>query len=399
MAILNRDSFPFLFSADGSNEPTILTHSIVFEMGRRQYDADYWYVEYKFKNSFTQFPIDSYLPKHIRYGIRDKKIFLLLVNFHESFPDSIRAIYTDLIIKHNIPAEQIILGSGNPDMIHEVRKVCQELGQPEIYVDWFLELEFSAWEQKFRQKGTTHRLNTLQIKDYPKKFLNFNRRWRMHRPATVALLAVHGLLDKGYVSLGTADDNQTWERFLESIYFYHKDNAELEKIFRENGDLIKAIPPLYLDTPDLVTNRSFIEPTTDYLYENSYFSLVTETNYYNDPLIESRGRFITEKTFKCIAQEHPFILLAPPRTLELLHQLGYKTFSLLIDESYDSEEDDKIRMLKVIKEVQRLSSLSGDELVNFLTTAKEICNHNYDNLMSKRKFVQKVNYEELAKIT
>ena len=399
MAILNRDSFPFLFSPDGSNEPTILTHSIVFEMGRRSNDATYWYVEYKFNNSFIQFPIDSYLPKDIRYGIRDKKIFLLLVNFHESFPDSIRAIYTDLIIKHNIPAEQIILGSGNPDMIHEVKKVCEELGQPEINVDWFLELEFAAWEQKFRQKGTTHRLDTLQIKDYPKKFLNFNRRWRMHRPTTVALLAVHGLLDKGYVSLGTADDSQTWEKVLTPIYYYHKSNPELEKIFRENADLIKAIPPLYLDTPDLVTNRSFITPTTDYLFENSYFSLVTETNYYNDPSLDSRGRFITEKTFKCIAQEHPFILLAPAHTLPLLRQLGYKTFSTLIDESYDSEEDDNIRMLKVIKEVERLSNLSGEELVKFLTVAKKICSYNYDNLMSKRQFVRNVNYQELAKIT
>lgn len=392
MAILNRESFPFLFSPDGSDKPTTLTHSIVFEMGRKTNDANYWYVEYKFKNSFTQFPIDSYLPKDIRYGIRAKKIFLLLVNFHESFPDSIRAIYTDLIIKHNIPAEQIILGSGNPDMIHEVRKVGQEFGQPEIKVDWFLELEFSAWEQKFRQKGTTHRLNTLQLKDYPKKFLNFNRRWRTHRPTTVALLAVHGLLDKGYISLGTADDHQTWERVVESIYYYHRDNPELEKIFRENVDLIKAIPPLYLDTTDLVTNRSFIDPSTDYLYENTYFSLVTETNYYNDPLTESRGRFITEKTFKCIAQEHPFVLLAPPHTLPLLHKLGYKTFDSLINESYDSEEDDKLRMLKVIKEVERLANLSGDELTNFLTLAKDICCHNYDNLMSKKHFTYKMNY-------
>ena len=392
MAILNRELFPSLFSADGSNKPTMLTHSIVFEMGRKTNDANYWYVEYKFKNSFTQFPIDSYLPKDIRYGIRAKEIFLLLVNFHESFPDSVRAIYTDLIIKHNIPAEQIILGSGNPDMIYEVRKASQEFGQAEIKVDWFLELEYAAWEQKFRQKGTTHRLNTLQIKDYPKKFLNFNRRWRMHRPTTVALLAVYGLLDKGCVSLGTADDDQTWEKVVEPIYYYHKDNLELEKIFRENVKLIKSIPPLYLDTPDLVTNRSFIEPITDYLYENTYFSLVTETNYYNDPLLDSRGRFITEKTFKCIAQEHPFVLLAPPHTLSLLHQLGYKTFSSLIDESYDSEEDDKIRMLKVIKEVKRLSNLSGNELIEFLTLAKQICSHNYNNLMSKHRFVQKVNY-------
>jgi hypothetical protein len=366
-------------------------------MGRKTDDVSYWYVEYKFKNSFTQFPIDSYLPEYIRCAIRAKEIFLLLVNFHESFPDSVRSIYTDLVIAHNLPPEQIILGSGNPDMIDEVKTVCQELGQTEINVDWFLELEYAAWEQKFRQQGTTHRLNTLQLKDYPKKFLNFNRRWRMHRPATVALLAVHGLLDQGHVSLGASDDNQTWGKCLQSMYLYHKENPELERIFRENSAIIKAIPPLYLDTPDLITNRSFIEPTTDYLFENSYFSLVTETNYYKDPLIESRGRFITEKTFKCIAQEHPFVLLAPPHTLPLLHQLGYQTFSPLIDESYDSEEDDCLRLLKVIKEVKRLASLSSFDLTEFLLFAKKICDHNYNNLMSKQQFVHKVNYQKLVK--
>lgn len=392
MTILNRKLFPFLFSEGSSNKPTMLTHSIVFEMGRRFNDANYWYVEYKFNNSFIQFPIESYIPENIQTRIRNKEIFLFLVNFHESFPDSVRSIYTDLIIPNNLPPEQIILGSGNPDMINEVRKACQELSQSEIKVDWFLELEYAAWEQKYRQKGTTHRLDTLQIKDYPKKFLNFNRRWRMHRPTAVALMATKGLLEKGYVSLGTSDDNRTWENILNSIYHYHKENSKLEKIFRVNKDLIKSIPPLYLDTTDLVTNRSFIEPTTDYLYENTYFSLVSETNYYTDPSIDSRGRFITEKTFKCIAQEHPFILLAPPHTLPLLHKLGYKTFSPLIDESYDSEEDDSIRMLKVVNEVKRLSNLSNEELTEFLKIAKEICCHNYDNLMSKKNFIYKVNY-------
>ena len=132
--------------------------------------------------------------------------------------------------------------------------------------------------------------------------------------------------------------------------------------------------------------------STDYLYNDTYFSVVTETNYYSDPS-HNGGRYLTEKTFKAIACEHPFILVACPNILSALHELGYKTFSPYIDESYDQEYNDGKRLLKIIAEINRLCNLSSEELSEFLDKCKEITNHNLNVLKNKDNFIHKVNYK------
>jgi hypothetical protein len=87
---------------------------------------------------------------------------------------------------------------------------------------------------------TEHRhISTLEYKQYDKKFVNFNRRWRIHRPALVALLEIRGLLDKGYVSLGkTNEPNDNWE-----VFYDHKGNLlghTTATISGENMDEVKT---------------------------------------------------------------------------------------------------------------------------------------------------------------
>ena len=85
--------------------------------------------------------------------------------------------------------------------------------------------------------------------------------------------------------------------------------------------------------------------------------------------------------------QHPFVLITIPNSLDVLKELGYKTFSPWIDESYDKELDDTKRMLMIVEETKRLCNLSPDQLAEFLIAMREICLHNYNNLMSKRDFI------------
>jgi hypothetical protein len=208
----------------------------------------------------------------------------------------------------------------------------------------------------------------------------------------VALLKSFNLIDKGYVSLGQSDDRNNWNTMWDWVKHEAKCNSEITELFNKNEEQILSMGNLYIDTDDLVKNRAWLDNDTDYLYNNTYFSLVSETNYYSDPKFDG-GRFITEKTFKAITCEHPFILATLPNTLPLLHELGYKTFSPYIDESYDSETDDYKRMLLIVKEVERLSNLSNSELREFLVACKDITTHNIHNLMNKKNWVYKMNYK------
>jgi hypothetical protein len=87
---------------------------------------------------------------------------------------------------------------------------------------------------------------------------------------------------------------------------------------------------------------------------------------------------------------HPFIIASVPNTLEIYKIMGYKTFSSIIDESYDQELDDGKRMLMIVDEIERLCNLNESELIEFLSAAKEICDYNFNLLISKKHFIEEM---------
>lgn len=234
---------------------------------------------------------------------------------------------------------------------------------------------------------------TLEKKKYNKSFLNLNRRWRMHRPCFVGLLHSMNLLDKGLVSLGRADDYLNWHNVFDNISNLLKEDDDLYRLFVSNKESICNLPDMYLDTTDLLAPRHKIySPDVSYkdtlkLYQNTYFSIASETFFFNGP-----GRFFSEKTFKPFAFMHPFILMSQPNSLEILHQLGYKTFHPFIDESYDTEKNDVTRLKMILNEVERLATFNDAEIETFIDMVKPITLHNFSNLVFRKdkKYIHKI---------
>ena len=150
------------------------------------------------------------------------------------------------------------------------------------------------------------------------------------------------------------------------------------------------MPNLYLDTIDLITNRAEQTDSTNLYYSDSYFSVITETTYHTDSGHDGVP-FLSEKVFKAIAMQHPFILVTAPNTLLYLKKLGYKTFSSIIDESYDTELNDAARIIKIANEIQRLCDLSETELDSFLESARKICSYNHKILKYQRNTIHRMN--------
>lgn len=94
--------------------------------------------------------------------------------------------------------------------------------------------------------------------------------------------------------------------------------------------------------------------------------------------------FITEKLYKPIACKKPFIVFGPQYMLEDLRALGYKTFSGFINESYDIEEDPKLRLAMIVAEIERILSLSKLDYQNIVNSIQEICDYNYKILHTKK---------------
>jgi hypothetical protein len=107
--------------------------------------------------------------------------------------------------------------------------------------------------------------------------------------------------------------------------------------------------------------------------QDSLIYVPTETVYFG------RRQHLTEKTFKAVALEMPFVLVAPAHSLKYLRSYGFKTFAPYIDESYDDIEDPIARIERVTQillDLQARSAAAKIELHQQLLAAVE---HNWNH--------------------
>lgn len=110
--------------------------------------------------------------------------------------------------------------------------------------------------------------------------------------------------------------------------------------------------------------------------QDSLIYVPTETVYFG------RRTHLTEKTFKAIALEMPFILVAPAHSLAYLKQYGFQTFAPYIDESYDTIDNDIDRIeavTHILTDLQARSAAAKLELHQQLLPRVE---HNYRHFYS-----------------
>lgn len=112
------------------------------------------------------------------------------------------------------------------------------------------------------------------------------------------------------------------------------------------------------------------------LFDQCAESLVyvsTETVYFG------RRNHITEKTFKPICLQMPWILVAPAGSLEYMRSYGFQTFGDVWDESYDEETNDIHRMEKIAKLIQDLNGASMTELQQIHRHVQPAVSHNFQH--------------------
>ena len=110
---------------------------------------------------------------------------------------------------------------------------------------------------------------------------------------------------------------------------------------------------------------------------SSYFDICFESFFYN----ESETLSLTEKIFKPIINFQPFIFVATKGSLNLLRDLGFKTFEGFIDESYDNIENNDKRLFAAYEQIKKLCSMSKEEIHNWYWSMEEILIHNHNHLL------------------
>jgi hypothetical protein len=111
-------------------------------------------------------------------------------------------------------------------------------------------------------------------------------------------------------------------------------------------------------------------------YINESFCMVVTESLFFQPLAN-----VSEKTFQAIIFQKPFVVAAPPKTLEYLRELGFRTFDRWWDESYDQESDHQKRMLKIFSVIDYVNSLDIETLKNIYLDMREVLQHNKTTLL------------------
>lgn len=239
----------------------------------------------------------------------------------------------------------------------------------------------------------------LNVNLRKKKFLCLNRQERVHRLKTVNFLQKTGLLDQGYVSCGLGDykyvlqsglDQGKIRREIQLRPYIDQQFLDFSLPYKDKKDISQLLP-LNLDLDDTLRNRTYKNlPNIKHYYDDSYFSVVTERDFYSD---EYYG--FTEKVMKCFLYGHPFVVIGLPYTLDILKEYGFLSFNGFIDESYDRIEDHNLRFEMATNEIKKLCSLNQNQLHFMYEDMLPIIQHNYNNYQS---LIKEVHPKELINV-
>ena len=122
-------------------------------------------------------------------------------------------------------------------------------------------------------------------------------------------------------------------------------------------------------------------------YNTTFVSIVPET-LFSDDGVSNDATFITEKTEKCFAAGHPFIMLSTPYFLENLRRLGFKTFSKWWSEEYDKIMDGQERMKSILGTLHSISQWSDEKCEQVYQEMLPILKHNQHRNKELRNMYQ-----------
>jgi hypothetical protein len=196
---------------------------------------------------------------------------------------------------------------------------------------------------------------------------------RSYRLYLLSQLTEKNLVQAGYVSAPLLDQ-KVIKYELGNVNSYLSKQAK--KHILEN--LYKNACALTLDH-----QSDFGKASADIISEEfacgALWHIVTETVFFDNKL------HLTEKIFKPIVLQRPFILVGAAGNLQYLKRYGFRTFDRWIDESYDQIEDNDLRLEKIVEQIDILCKLSLDELEQMYASMSEILAYNYDHFYGNFK--------------
>ena len=213
-------------------------------------------------------------------------------------------------------------------------------------------------------------------KDISKKFYCFNWRYTFHRHAAAAfctdldcdfswpfVVKESDIEECNWLTSGVVPIRAKTQLLNEGKFIVDKDFGKVEV---EVGGV--SCP--YTDWQPMLNHNKDL---------NKYFcGIITETRY-AQPFPN-----ISEKVLNAVATSTPFVLMAPPKSLEYMKELGFKTFDRWWSEDYDAVENHEQRLYAIKDVLDFINNKTIEELKVIYDEMEEVLSHNLNVLKNLR---------------
>jgi hypothetical protein len=311
---------------------------------------------------------------HIRKLVENNTIKVILCNPAEgsqTLADHCKSVHlcADLVYQNKI----LLVGGGDMDP-----------SWPYMQYDSFLP-KIQDYEENLQAMARSQEIYTKTNKPY--RFLFLNGRTRPHRKYLLERFKLTGLLNQSLwswldLTVGFSREIQLMHQGLDLIgqphsikllpsqyeYRAYQDNVNE---FDCNKQFVKY------ELFDNEWGEIYLNPEA---YIDTYFSVVTET------VFDYPYSFRTEKIWKPMAMAHPWIVAANQGYYRDMHNLGFRSFGHLIDETFDQIANNQDRIARIADVVE---DLCRQNLAEFLATAQDTCKYNQQHLAIMRDQVRK----------
>lgn len=236
------------------------------------------------------------------------------------------------------------------------------------------------------EENIEYKVNNLQdIKLYN----CLQKRPRAHRIWMFANLYFNDLLDDGINSMNFIDHQHT----------YYCDKFMSETQYNEVSRLLPMLPPSNeafekeLREFEDIDSGKYQMRFNDDLMMKTWVSVISEASFGENTC------FLSEKTFKPLVAGHPFIVFGNKNSLHYLRELGYKTFSPFIDETYDTLNTWE-RLDAIIIALKKIKEMTPQEKLEWYKNMTDILVHNQETIQknsveqSPPAFIKLKNYLE-----
>ena len=288
-----------------------------------------------------------------------------------------------LFKERGLPLHKVIMLLGNSNAEKEYKLWCENGHVP--YIGRASVCSYPWGElQASKEIQDQEPIENLNFYKRLKTFLCYNRKTKPHRSDLLALFYKFDILSDSMYSMPIhcLDKDVLWK----TVYRLDLDDLTKKDALRRQmiltmvdvyqTDALQGLFPLDIDGFTNVADMEKIINNEYSVYDSTLISVVTESTFIDDPIYHS------EKTWKPIANKHPFIIAGPPGSLESLKSLGYKTFSDFWDEGYDLETKDTVRLMRIASLCKNISNWSTSKKKDFFYESIHITRHNYNLLKS-----------------